>query len=129
MVIPQYLSAASAMGGLKNYQTVDFSVSIPTQSLNTVLVYTASGSLDNTNSVCQVQVQFSGVSSDYYVLYGNITIPNPASTSATWEIISGYYFNSGTVYVWVAFYNLTSSAITIPAVTVNCVAKAFIAPF
>jgi hypothetical protein len=129
MITPKYLSAASAMGGLKNYQTVNFSVSVPSQTLNTILVYTATGTLDNANSVCQVQVQFNGMSTSYYVLYGNITVPNPASSSATWEIISGYYFNGGTVYVWVAFYNLTSSALTIPTITVNCIAKTFIAPF
>ncbi len=127
-IIPSKLAAASAMDGFKNYNSSSFSVSVPTQNLGAgdFVQYTASTSLSNTNSISQVQVQYSGLDSNTYVLYGD-TVSNWSSGS--YQIETFYYFTSGTLYVYNVIVNQTASTISLPAITINCRGFLFIAPF
>ena len=127
-IIPSKLAAASAMDGFKNYNSSSFSVSVPTQNLGAgdFVQYTASTTLTNTNSIAQVQVQYSGLDTNTYVLYGGTT-SNWASS--TYQIETFYYFAGGTLYVYSVIVNQTGSTITIPAITINCRGFLFIAPF
>lgn len=128
MIIPSKLVAASAMDGFKNYQSSSFSVSVPTQNLAAghFISYTASTNLNNANSISQVQVQYNGLSSNYYVMYG---LTNTTWSSGNYEIESYYYFDTSKLYVYSVIVNQTASSITIPAITINCRGFLFLAPF
>ncbi len=127
-IIPSILIASSAMDGFKNYQSTSFSVTVPSQNLGAgdFVQYTTSSALNNTNSISQVQIQYSGISGEYMVVNGSNTI-NEAS--ATYQIESFYYFSGGTLYVYNVIVNQTPNTITIPTITINCRAFSFLAPF
>lgn len=125
---PSIIVASSSMDGFKNYDSASFSVSVPSQNLGSLdfVTYTATTPLSNTNSISQVQIQYSGLDSDYYVMYGTM-VSNWSSSS--YQIESVYYFDTTTLTVVNYIINQTTSTITIPAITINCRGFLFIAPF
>lgn len=127
-VIPKNLSAASVMDGFKNYQSSNFSVVIASQTLTAghFVSTTASTALNNSNSISQVQIQYSGVSSEYYIMNGSV---NTFWASSTYEIESFYYFDSTNLNVFTVVVNQTGGNIIIPTITINCSAFLFLAPF
>ncbi len=128
MVTPLNLSATSAMDGFKNYQSSSFSSTIPGQTLGAgaFVSSTASVALNNSNSVSQVQVQYSGLSSVYYVIYGT---EDTLWASSTYEVETIYYFDSTNLNVFTVVVNQTGGNITIPTITINCRAFLYLAPF
>ena len=127
-IIPSNLIATSAMDGFKNYQSTSFSLTVPSQNLGAgdFVQYTASSALNNTNSISQIQIQYSGLSNVYYIVYGDIAT-NWASNA--YQVESFYYFSGGTLYVYNVIVNQTPNTITIPTITINCRAFSFLAPF
>lgn len=128
MINPSNLAAASALSGFKNYLSSPFSVVITGQVLaaGTFVSATASTALNNTNSVSQVQVQYSGVQTDWNVIYGSV---NNYFSASTYEIESLYYFDSTNLNVFTVVVNQTGGNITIPTITINCKGFLYLAPF
>lgn len=118
----QNLVAISSLSGLKNYNKVGapFSVVIPGQTLTTgsFVSATASTPLNNANAISQLQIQYSGVQTDWNVVYGSI---NNYFASSTYEIESLYYFDSTNLNVFTVIANQSAGSVTIPSITVNCV--------
>jgi len=124
--------ATSGFSGFGNYKSVSFNVGIPSQGLGVnsyIGPYTASAALNNSNAVTEVQLQYSGLDSFWREVPGNISIIVPNAGAATYEVQSFTYFKNGSVYVDTYISNQSGSTVTIPAITVNCRAFLFIAPF
>lgn len=121
-------AATGAVDGFKNYDKSTFSVAIPTQSIpaSRQVNYTATTTLDNTNSVSQVQVNYGGLETAYRVVFGSIYNNYAGATYQLETIIS---FTGTTLSVTTYAINLTGSPVTIPDITVNCRAFLFLAPF
>jgi len=128
MIIPKNLAAAGGLDGFKNYSAASFSVNVPTQNLGAAdfISFTASTPLNNSNSISQVQLQYSGLSNDYYIMNG---IVNTFWNSGDYEIESYYYFDGTNLNVFTVIANQTAGIITIPDITINCRGFLFIAPF
>ena len=124
--------ATSGFSGFGNYESVSFSVGIPSQGLGVnsyIGPYTASAALNNSNAVTEVQLQYTGLDSFWREVPGYISIIVPNAGAATYEVQSFTYFKNGSVYVDTYISNQSGSTVTIPAITVNCRAFLFIAPF
>ena len=124
--------ATSKFSGFGNYKSVSFSATIPSQGIavsSYIGPYTASATLNNTNAVTEVQLQYSGLDSFWREVPGWVDILVPNAGAASYEVRSITYFKNGSVYVDTYIINQTGGTITIPAITVNCRASLFIAPF
>lgn len=130
MIDIRNLSALSTLSGLKNYNPLGapFSVTIAGQTLaaGTFVSATATAALNNSNAVSQVQVQYSGVQTDWNVVYGSI---NNYFASSAYEIESLYYFDSVNLNVFTVVINQTGGNVTIPTIIINCRAFLYLAPF
>lgn len=128
MIIPANLAAASAMDGFKNYNSVNFSVVIPGQTLasGTFISATANTPLNRSNSISQVQLQYAGLSSEYYIVNGSV---NTFWSGGDYEIESYYYFDTTNLNLFTILGNQTAGNITIPTITINCRGFLFLAPF
>jgi hypothetical protein len=117
--------------GLGNYNSATFSVDIPSQSIavSSYVKYTASTTLNNVNSVCDVQVQYSGLETVTRLCNGLVIVNVPAGVSPNYQIQSFNYFVGTTLFVDTIIANQTGVAQTIPAITVNCRGFLFNAPF
>lgn len=122
----QNISAASQFPGFKNYTIVSLTGSIPGQTLAAghFAQTTISTPLNNTNAVSQVQLQYSGVNSNYFVIPG-FQQYNP---SGTYQIESLVYYVSGNINILTLVSNQTAGSITIPTITLNAVAFLFVSP-
>lgn len=128
MITPKNIAAASALSGFKNYLSSSFSVAVPGQSLGAgaFISFTASTPLDNDNSISQVQVQYSGLSNDYYIMNGTVQTD---WSSGDLQVQSYYYFDSTNLNVFTVLVNLSAGSISVPAITINCRGFLFLAPF
>lgn len=128
MIFPKNLAASSAMNGFKNYSASSFSVVIASQTLAVghFVSATASTPLNNANSISQVQLQYSGVAANYFIVNGSL---NTFWDSNNYEIESYYYFDGANLNVFTVVVNQTGGNYTIPAITINCRGFLFIAPF
>jgi len=128
MIIPKNLAASGGLDGFKNYLASTFSVNVPTQSLaaGRFISFTASTALNNANSISQVQVQYSGLSSNYYIMNGLV---NTFWNSGDFEVESYYYFDGTNLNVFTVIVNQMAGSITIPNIAINCRGFLFIAPF
>lgn len=124
----QNLAATSKLSGFKNYQSSSFSTAIAGQNLAAggFVSATASTPLNNSNSVSEVQVQYSGVQTDWNVVYGSI---NNYFAGGNYEIESLYYFDSTNLNVFTVVVNQTGGVVAIPAITINCRGFLYLAPF
>lgn len=124
----QNLAAASAFSGLKNDASVSFSAVITGQTLTAgaFVSVLASTPLTRTNSVSQVQVQYSGVQTDWNVVYGSI---NNYFAGGNYEIESLYYFDATKLNVFTVVANQTGGNVAIPTITINCKGFLYLAPF
>jgi len=123
-----YISSTSLADSFKNYDSDSFSSSIAGQTLTagTFVSTTATMPLSNTNSICQVQTQYSGLETFYRVINGQ-AVGNYGGGS--YQIQTFYYFTSTTLTVMTIVVNQTGGNVTIPAITINCRATLFQAPF
>ncbi len=128
MIIPANIAAASAMDGFKNYLASSFSVNVPAQTLGVggFVSYTATTPLNNTNSISQTQVQYSGLSSDYYVVNGSILT---SWDSGNLEVQTYYYFDSMNLNVFTVLINQSGGSYSLPSINISCRGFLFIAPF
>lgn len=130
MINPSRSSASSKFSGLKNYNPLGspFSVVVVGQVLaaRAFVSATATTPLNNSNAVSQVQVQYSGVQTDWNVVYGSI---NNYFSASTYEIESLYYFDSTNLNVFSVVVNQTGGNVTIPTITINCRGFLYLAPF
>lgn len=123
-----YISSTSTASAFKNYDSATFSSSISGQVLSAgaFVSATATASLSNPNSVCQVQTKYTGLESFYRVINGQV-IGN--YSGGNYQIQSFYYFTSTTLTVMTIIANQTAGNVTIPAITIDCRAFLFKAPF
>src|SRR6266404_4873728 len=128
MVIPANLASVSELDGFKNYLSSTFSNTFTSQVIatNGFISATASSALNNTNSISQVQLQYSGESNNYYILNGTI-LTNWDSSKL--QIQSYYYFDATNLNVFTVLVNQSGGNYTIPTITVNIRAFLFLAPF
>lgn len=124
----QNLAAISSLSGLKNYISSPFSVVIAGQTLaaGAFVSATASTPLNNANSISQLQIQYSGVQTDWNVVYGSI---NNYFAGGNYEIESLYYFDATNLNVFTVVVNQTGGNVTIPTITINCKGFLYLAPF
>lgn len=124
----QNIAAASNLSGFKNYLSSSFSTTITGQNLGAGAFVSAlaSTSLSNISSISQVQVQYSGVQTDWNVLYGSI---NNYFSGGNYEIESLYYFDTNNLNVFTIVVNQTGGIVAIPTITINCRGFLYLTPF
>lgn len=128
MIIPKNLAGVSSLSGFKNYSTGTFSAAVVSQNIAAggYISATASTPLNNSNATTQVQVQYAGIQTAWNAVYGSI---NNYFAAGAYEIESFTYFDSTNVNVFSVIANQTGGVITIPAITINCRAFLYKAPF
>lgn len=122
------IQSTSTADAFKSYNIKPFSSSIAGQTLSagTFVSTTATTTVDNTNAVTQVQTRYSGLESFYRVING-CAISNYVVN--TYQIQTLYYFTATTLTVQTIVINQTGGNVTIPAITIDCRAFLFLAPF
>lgn len=130
MINPSNSAASSKLSGLKNYNPLGapFSVVVTGQILaaGAFVSATASTPLNNSNAISQIQIQYSGVQTDWNVVYGSV---GNFFAASTYEIDSLYYFDSINLNVFSVVVNQTGGNVTIPTITINCRGFLYLAPF
>jgi hypothetical protein len=123
--------AGSQFAGFKNYRAVTFSAAYAGGTLltGTYAQVTASTSLDNTNAVSEVQIQFSGLETFYRLAPGVIDVSYPTVGTAQYSIICNVYFIDTTLYIDSYIVNQTAGSVVVPAISFDCRAFLYIAPF
>lgn len=132
MVDTNKIRAAGEFSGFKNYTTSIFSVSYAGGSILAGAfagVLRASTPLNNGNAISEVQIQYSGIETFYQKIPGNVTNEYPNASATTYEIQSLTYFSGATLFVDSYIVNQTAGTITVPAITFNCRAFLYVAPF
>lgn len=133
MINTNNLIFISTLAGFGQYTpTVSFSASISAQSLgagNFIGPIRAEVALNNENAISQVQIQYSGLDSFTRILPGNILVNYPNAGSASYQVQSYSYFSGGILFVDSYIINETGGSVSIPAITFNCTADLFAAPF
>lgn len=121
-----HIHNTSIASSFKRYDSKTFSSSIASQTIpvNGYVTSIATTSLNNSNSISQVLTNYSGLESFYRVLNGSPTV-----NLTTYQIYSFYYFTSTTLTVYTLLSNQSGGSINIPAITINCRAFLFLAPF
>lgn len=135
MIDLQKIVAASQIAGFRNYTKLDEQILIPATSLTagsqTTLTYTYS--LDNSNAVSRIRVNYAQFNSVYYQLEGPFsTYTNGISTSANYDLYTFVSYTPGNILtVQIVAINLSFPAVTvnIPEQTVNLTARLFKTPF
>jgi len=124
-----YIQTTSLASSFKNYKNPPaFSTSVASQTLpvgNFVLAQ-ATINMDNTNAISQVQVQYSGLETFWHVITGTVST---LYSSSTYEIQTFYSFSGSLLTVNVVVANQSAGSVVIPAITINCKAFLFLAPF
>lgn len=123
---------SSHFSGFKNYsKTPTFSASIAGGALavNSERHATATITLDNTSAITQLQVQWSGADSIWRVIPGQLSVDFPDWTSPSYQLETQMSFSGGILSVKTYAVNETPGSITLPAITINCEAFLFVAPF
>lgn len=122
------LTSISSASGLKNYNSASFSTVITGQTLGAGAFTSAiaTTTLSNTNSLCQVQTQYSGLESFTRIING-VSAVNYSGGS--YQVGTFYYFSGSTLSVYTYVANQTGGGVTIPTITINCRAFLFQAPF
>lgn len=131
MINPSIVSAGGSMSGFKNYTpTVTFSTTVTGQALaaGAFVSFTATTTLSNTNSVSQVQVQYTGLESFYRIIDGNTINDYPSFAAPNYEIGTMPYFSGSTLTVY-GYIADQAGGSTFPTITFNCNASLFLAPF
>lgn len=126
------LQTTSLLDGFKNNGNISFSTTITGQTLTAggFVTGTATGTLVNTNSVTEVQVQLSGSPiSAWIVVSGRTQITFPNDTTDTYAVEMITYFSASTLTVKIFVINQTGGSVTIPTLNINCRAFLFNAPF
>ena len=118
----------SRLSGLGNNDAQSFSVTVPSQSIlaNKAVVYTATLSMTNTDSLAQVQYKLTGLETTTYVLTGTRIY---VDGSGDFGVTSNFYFTSTAVFVRNFILNFTGGTITLPAFSVDCRVFLYDAPF
>lgn len=122
--------ATSAADGFKNYKKVDFSATVPGQTLSpgTAVVYTAAATLDNANAISQIQIKYNGLDNFWRVANGLVIGNYPSFAAIQYQVGSYGYYQNGQVLVSTYIADQIGGA-TIPPFTVQCRASLFLAPF
>lgn len=128
MITPSIITATSKFSGFKNDQAATFSASISGQTLSAgdFTTATATATLDNSNSVSQVLVQWSGAQ-DYYNVINGVAFQQFDTNQ--YQVGSMYYFSGTTLSVYTYVANMTGGNYDIPNLTINCRAFVFDVPF
>lgn len=123
--------SGSEFSGFKNYQAVTFSTAYGggTLTVGTYAMVSATTPLNNSNAVSEVQVQFSGLETFYRLVPGSIAVDYPTSGTRTYEIEVIEYFLGGNLHMDFYIVNQTAGSVTVPAITFNCRAFLYVAPF
>lgn len=116
----------SLLSGLGSNEATDFSVVVPSQNIaaNNAVVYEASSTMANTDSIPDVQVRLTGIDSSWRWLDGLFVY-----STATYSITVRTRFEDDTVRVRFYILNLTGGSISFPGFTGDCRAYLFDAPF
>lgn len=119
---------ADKFAGLGENESAAFSVEIPSQSLaaNAGKLFTASISMQNSGSIPHIKYRLTGLESEWRILQG---MGYYAPGSFAYQITTRSYFDAGTLYVKSFILELLGSGTTIPAMTIDCKASLYDAPF
>lgn len=128
----------SSFSGLGSSSTTSISSNIPSSTVGlSPTVFTASVLFSNKGSVSQVEIQFTGLDSVWYIFKGhlenfytsgNVWTNNIVNTAYGVDIDSSYTSNS--LVLTISLYNYSiSPTVTTPAFTVNCNASLYNTPF
>lgn len=89
----------------------------------------ASAAINNTNEISQLQIRFTGIETFWRLLPGTFFIDYPSPTSLSYQIEVFSYFENGSIFMDAYIVNESAGSVTIPAITFDCNASLFIAPF
>lgn len=125
------IAAASIFAGFSNYSEKDFSTTIGGGNLSAggFTSATATVNFSHGNSISEVKIQYSGLDTFWRLLPGSLIVDYPDATSPSYQIESFSYFSGNTLSVTTYISNQTGGTVSIPAITINCRAFLFIAPF
>lgn len=131
MIDTNKIIAASEFAGFKNYSESTFSVSYAGGNIvaGGYVKVTASTPLNNTNAVSEVQVQYSGLDSFTRLIPGSIAIDYPTVGTRQYQVNTLIYFTGGNLFVDNYIVNQTGGVVAVPAITFNCRAFLYVAPF
>lgn len=118
----------SAYSGLANYKTVDFSVGFPAQNVSptAVVSVTASVSLDNSEALSSVQLNYTGLETFWRLCSG---VAGGYFSGDTFFTQSLSYFIGQTLYVVTYVGSNTGGVVAVPAFTVTCRGFLYDPPF
>lgn len=129
--------ASNDYSGFKNYSAVSFSTVYAGGTIASG-GYTgpirATTALNNTNAVTAVQVQYTNIETFYRQLPGYSFVDYPSAGTRTYQIQSFSYFTGGNLIIDSYISNQTGNVVapgpvTVPAITFNCRAFLYSAPF
>lgn len=124
--------SSNNFSGFQNYTAVSFAASVAGQNLTAgsfIGPIRASTPLNNSNAVCEVQIQYTGLDGFWRELPGVIVDNIPNAASPNYQIETFSYFSGGSLIVDTYISNQTGITVAIPAITFNCRGFLFLAPF
>lgn len=123
----QKIVAASQFPGFRNSNDAILTGSIAggTLTAGAFVSTTMSATLPNTAAISQVQIQYAGVTTEYFVLNGSL-VYNPTTNYQIESLVS---YSGTTLNVFTVVSNQTAGSITIPTITMTARAFLFLAPF
>lgn len=124
--------SASDLPGFSNYQEATFSAAYGGGNIaaggfaGPIRAQTA---LNNSNAVSEVQVMWSGLESFYRLVPGATFQDYPTAGTRQYQVVSMVYYTGGNLIVDSYVVNQTGLTVSTPAITFNCRAFLYIAPF
>lgn len=128
MINVQKIVASTQLFGFRNYLRATATVTIPAQTLSGggYAVVSALLPLNNTNAVSSVKIQYISVESVWRQAQGSTVT---TGGGGSYELESFTYYSGGNLVVDTYVADQTGSANTIPAQTINIVARLYKSPF
>lgn len=130
----QLLQFASGVAGLAQADDVSFSLSVSSFSLGSGAqsVFTATGTMNTSAAIPDVQAQLTGLNSKWFWLVPLATYYYPDGTNASTADLyftMRTFFSGRTVTVKLTILNNDFSSFTVPAFTLSCRAYVDAVPF
>ena len=123
----QKIIASSHASGFKNTdsKTITGTLTGAVLAPGGITYTTLTTNIPNSNAICQVQILYGGLETDYKVINGN-TLNYYAFS--TYQIQSFYYFSGTTLTIWVLAAD-NGGGSTVPTISLTARAFMFVAPF
>lgn len=132
MIDTNKIISTNLFQGFQNYISATFSVAYAGGNLGAgafIGPLRATTPLNNTNAVSIIEIQHIGLDAFTRLLPGTIEVDYPNASSPQYQVESLSYYSAGNLIVDTYISNQGGSTVAIPAITFNCTAKLYQAPF